>query len=286
MFGYTNAGKSTLINALVGEKVSIVSPRPQTTQKRILGVLTKGPAQIVFCDTPGIHPIKNKLDKFMEWEIEETIPGLQGALFLVDSTIIDPEKDRAFLEKLFAGADFPIGLCISKTDISSEEKRRKIIGEYRKFGNFSEIFEVSALRKKNLDLLLRTMLAWLPSGTHAYDSDYFTTQTEREIASETIREAAFQVLYHEVPHSLAVLIEEFKERANGKTYIQANLVLEKESQKKILIGTNGQGIKKLGVISREELNRTLGRDIFLELWVKVRPNWRKHSEMVGQMGYK
>jgi GTP-binding protein Era len=285
VLGRTNAGKSTLVNALVGEKVSIVSARPQTTRRRIMGVLTVGSCQMVFCDTPGLHAVRNRLDAFMESVIQETISGLQGALFLVDSASPYSDEDRVFLESLFRTADFPVALCLTKSDLSSPEDRRKLLAAYKVLGPFATVFEISSLKGTQLKHLRKEILTWLPDGPFAYDEEYFTASSEREIAAECIRESALHLYSHEIPHSLAVLIEDFKDREQGKTFVQANLYVERESQKKIIIGAGGAGIKRLGSMARAELKRILGRDIFLELWVKVRPNWRRDADLVKQMGY-
>ncbi len=285
VFGRANSGKSTLVNTLVGEKVSIVSARPQTTRKRILGVLTVGKSQIVFCDTPGLHAVKNRLDAFMDHEIVETVAGLVGALYLVDCVKPQIEEDKGNLERLFSGSKIPVCLLINKCDLLDPGKVTNILETYKNLWKFEATFAISSLSKQNLKKLQSHLLGRLPEGVHAYDSDFFTASPEREIAAEIIRETMLEQYFHEIPHSTAVLVEEFKERENGKTYISANLILERDSQKKIVVGKAGEGIKKLGSVSREKLNQILGRDIFLQLWVKVRANWRKNEEWVRRFGY-
>lgn len=287
VFGRANAGKSTLVNALVGEQVSIVSSRPQTTRRRILGILTRGESQIVFCDTPGLHAIRNELDSFMASEIESTTSGLQGALYLVDSKEPKIDEDSSYLSKLGPKlAGVTVFLVLNKIDCAEKDALDKLQDSYLKLFPFNKVFRVSAKNGDGLPQLLENLLAILPEGPHAYSPDEYTSLTEREIVEEVIREVLLQKYYHEVPHSVAVVVEEFKERENGKTFISANLFLEKENHKKIVIGQNGEGIKTIGSIARERLNQLLGRDIFLQLWVKVRPNWRKSKEWVRRLGYK
>jgi len=285
VFGRANAGKSTIVNALVGEKVSIVSPKPQTTRRRVLGVITQGPSQIVFCDTPGLHPIRNKLDAFMDFEIESTVSGLQGAVFVVDAGDPDPATDKEHLIRLFSKAGFPITLVLNKIDLISRGRLDELKNEYAQLAPFAGTFEVCGKDRESLKPLFGYLLEGIPEGPHAYDVDYYTSLTEREIVAEAIREAVLRRFFHEVPHSVAVLIDEFKERENGKTYVSAELIVERESQKKIIIGKGGEEIKALGMVARTQLNQMLGRDIFLQLWVKVRPNWRKNEEWVRRMGF-
>ena len=285
VFGRANAGKSTIVNALVGEKVSIVSPKPQTTRRRVLGVLTKGSSQIVFCDTPGLHSIKNKLDAFMDNEIVSTASGLQGAIYVVDSGDPQPDIDKEHLDRLFGKAKFALSLVFNKIDLVSKTVIQELQESYAKLASFARVFTVSAKEKDSLQDLFQFLMEGLPEGPHAYDVDFYTSSTEREIVAEAIREEVLRRFFHEVPHSVAVLIDEFKERESGKTYISAELILERDSQKKIIIGKGGEEIKALGVAARTKLNQMLGRDIFLQLWVKVRPNWRKNEEWVRRMGY-
>ncbi|HOY66265.1 MAG TPA: GTPase Era [Candidatus Ozemobacteraceae bacterium] len=288
VFGRANAGKSTLVNALVGEKVSIVSKRPQTTRRRILGILTRGEAQIVFCDTPGLHAIKNRLDAFMAREIEATAEGLQGALYLVDLTDPRTEEDEAHLRDLqsWLGRETPLFLVLTKMDNPKKADPAKITEAYAGLASFAGVFRVSSERGTGLEELQKAVLGLLVPSPHAYEADLFTSQTEREIVEETIREVILETYYHEVPHSVAVLVEQFTERPNGKTFIEAHLVIERESHRKILIGREGSGLKSVGSIARERLNGILGRDIYLQLWIKVRPNWRKQDTWVRNLGYR
>ncbi len=286
VFGRANAGKSTLVNALVGERVSIVSNRPQTTRKRIMGILTDNDSQLVFCDTPGLHAVKNRLDAFMHTEIMATVRGLQAGMYLVDLSDIRPEEDREYLSQLNPEASMPLFLVLNKKDLVDPAVVKKTTKVYEEFYPFARIFAISAGKKKWLDELLVALQKAVPEGVYAYDPDFYTNQTEREIVEEVVREVALHKFHQEVPHSIAVQVEEFKERENGKTYIEATLVVEKESHKKIIIGKGGEGIKTLGKIAREKLNELLGRDIFLKLWLKVRVNWRRDDQWIARLGYR
>jgi len=285
VFGRANAGKSTLVNALVGERVSAVSAKPQTTRRRILGILTEGGNQVVFCDTPGFHPIRNKLDAFMDGEIRSTIAGLQGALFLIDALDYDPDEDARLLGEIAAKAQVPLYLVVNKIDLVDPKLLDGIVEVYGKLAGFAGNVRISAREGKGLEPLRQLVFSLLIAGEHAFAADDYTDQTEREIVEDVVREAILERYYHEIPHSVAVMVEEFKERDNGKTWVQVNIFLEKDSQKRILIGTGGKGIKELGVVARQRLNQQLGRDIFLELWVKVRRQWRRSEEWVRRMGY-
>lgn len=286
LFGRANAGKSTLVNLLVGEKVSIVSKKPQTTRKRILGILTVDDCQMVFCDTPGLHSIKNKLDKYMNDEIAATLNGLQGGLYLADLSDLMPESDKEYLSQLNPNGDTDIFLVLNKSDLVDENTINQAKETYKELYPFKEIFVVSSKKKKGHLKIINKLKKILISGPFAFDPDYYTNQSEREIAEEIVREAILKTYHQEVPHSVAVQVDEFKERENGKTYISATLYVEKEAHKKIIIGKNGEGIKNLGSVARQKLNEMLERDIFLELWVKVRENWRQNEQWVSRLGYK
>ena len=286
LLGRTNAGKSTLVNRIVGEAVSIVSNLPQTTRKRALGIYTQDDVQIVFCDTPGLHPAKNKLDEWMNSEIAATLTALDGALYLVDSSDPDLESDLAYFAEMPALKNFPVFLVFSKSDLIDEEKRKKLLEIYEGAFSFKEIYFISAHKKKGLFKLLNGIIKILPEGEFVYNPDEYTAQTEREMVEEYIREAVLRMYRQEVPHSVTVEVNEFKERENGKTYIDAVIYAEKESHKKILIGKSGTSIKKVGETARIKLNKTLGRDIYLSLWVKIRQNWRSSEEWIKRLGYK
>lgn len=288
VLGRANAGKTTLVNALVGEKVAIVGPRPQTTRRRIMGVRTRGRDQFVFCDTPGLHAVRHALDGFMREEVHETLPGLALALYLVDASAPAWDEDAAHLADLLAaGLACPVALVVAKCDRVRERARLdEIVARARALHPFVAVCEVAATKDRGLEPLLDVAAAHLPPGPHPYDADTYTLEPERDIAAEVIREQILARYRHEVPHALAVVVEEFKERDGGKTYIRAVLHPERESHKKILVGRGGSAIKALGTAARLELNRMLGRDIFLELWVKVVPGWRKKAAWLRRLGYR
>jgi GTP-binding protein Era len=287
VFGRANAGKSTLVNALVRENVSIVSSRPQTTRKRIMGILTtKDGAQLVFCDTPGLHKIKNRLDAFMHTEILATLKGLQAGMYLVDLADMRIEEDKLYLDQMTNDFEFPVILVLNKEDLVDSQTLKKAEQEYAELYNFSSIKTISARKQSNLLELLHELKTIVPEGPHAYDPDYYTSLTEREIVEEVIRQVVLENFRQEVPHSVAVVVEQFKQRPAGKTFIEANLFVEKPSHKPIIVGKAGAGIKNLGKVSRQRLNRLLGRDIFLQLWVKIRENWRRSDEWIQRFGYK
>ena len=286
IFGRANAGKSTLVNLLVGEKVSIISKKPQTTRKRILGILTEDNIQMVFCDTPGLHNIKNKLDKYMEDEIIATIKGLDAGLYLVDLSDLKPDNDSEYIAKIKPDKKIPVFLVLNKSDLVDETTINKAKEIYLDLYPFEGVFVISAKKKKGHLQLLNKLKKLMPTGDFAYDAEYYTNQSEREIVEETIREVILHTFHQEVPHSVAVQIEQFKERENGKTYIEATLYVEKEAHKRIIVGKNGESIKNLGQISRQKLNEMLERDIFLQLWVKVRDNWRHNEQWISRLGYR
>lgn len=286
VFGRANAGKSTLVNALVGERVSIVSKRPQTTRKRIMGILTADDCQLVFCDTPGLHSIKNKLDAFMHSEIIATVKGLQAGLYLADLSDLKAEDDRDYLSQLNPDSKMPLFLVLNKKDLVEEAAVASAKELYAGFYQFTRVFVVSADQREGTAEILAELQKHVPEGPFAYDPEFYTNQSEREIVEEVIREVALQNFYQEVPHSIAVQVEQFKERETGKTYVEATVYVEKDGHKKIIIGKGGEGIKNLGLVARQRLNDLLGRDIFLQLWIKVRANWRRDEQWVARLGYR
>jgi GTP-binding protein Era len=286
VFGRANAGKSTLVNALVGERVSIVSKRPQTTRKRIMGILTADDCQLVFCDTPGLHAVRNKLDAFMHGEILATVKGLQAGMYLADLSDLKSDEDREYLAQLNPESQMPLFMVLNKADLVEEAAIASAIELYSGFYPFKAVFAISADKKQGLKKLLSALQGVVPEGPFAYDPEFFTSQSEREIVEEVIREVALHNFYQEVPHSIAVQVEQFKERETGKTFVEATIYVEKEGHKKIIIGKGGDGIKALGQIARERLNDLLGRDIFLQLWIKVRANWRRDEQWIARLGYK
>ena len=285
VIGRPNVGKSTFMNALIGEKVAIVSPKPQTTRKRIRGILTRPDAQIIFLDTPGIHHPQHKLGEFMVETAYRTIPDADVIVFMVDASVWPTEEDREIAERL-RKLDRPKILLMNKADLISIEEAQPRADAYLELGPFDEWFLTSVLEGRDLDKILDTIVKFLPEGPRFYPADLITDQTEREIAAELVREAALHFLKQEVPHAVEVQVDEFKERENGMVYIAATIYVERDSQKRIVIGKGGSMLKQIGQHARRELEHFLGRPVYLDLWVKVRPKWRRNERILRYWGYK
>ena len=283
--GKPNVGKSTLINDFLGCKLSIVTPKPQTTRKKIMGVLTKEEFQIVFYDTPGIMEPKYELQKYMVREAYDAVEDADVVLMMAEPFEPPAEKDKDLFEKV-SRLDIPVILAINKVDLVEKDSLIPIISAYDKLFKFAEIVPISALKGTNLDLMLSLIVKYLPEGEPFYPEDYMTDYNERFLASEIIREKVFEFYGEEIPYSTTVEIEEFKEREAGKDFIKAIIYVERDSQKGIIIGENGKAIKRVGVIAREEIERQIGRKVFLELWVKVMEKWRKDKKKMYKLGYK
>ena len=283
--GKPNVGKSTLINDFLGCKLSIVTPKPQTTRKKIMGVLTKEEYQIVFYDTPGIMEPKYELQKYMVKEAYEAIEDADVILMMAEPFEPPAEKDKDFFEKL-SHLNIPVILAINKVDLVEKDSLIPILSAYDKRFKFAEIVPISALKGTNLDLMLNLVVKYLPEGEPFYPEDYMTDYNERFLASEIIREKVFEFYGEEIPYSTTVEIEEFKEREAGKDFIKAIIFVERDSQKGIIIGENGKAIQRVGVIAREEIEKQTGRKVYLELWVKVMEKWRKDKKKMYKLGYK
>mgnify|MGYP001608969185 FL=1 len=283
--GKPNVGKSTLINDFLGCKLSIVTPKPQTTRKKIMGVLTKEGYQIVFYDTPGIMEPKYELQKYMVKEAYEAIEDADVILMMAEPFEPPAEKDKDFFEKL-SHLNIPVILAINKIDLVEKDSLIPILSAYNQRFNFAEIVPISALKGISLDLMLNLVVKYLPEGDPFYPEDYMTDYNERFLASEIIREKVFEFYGEEIPYSTTVEIEEFKEREAGKDFIKAIIFVERDSQKGIIIGENGKAIKRVGVIAREEIEKQTGRKVYLELWVKVMEKWRKDKKKMYKLGYK
>ena len=287
ILGKPNVGKSTLVNALLGQKIAAVSPRPQTTRRRQLGILTTGTAQLVFVDTPGIHAPKHKLGQFFNQEAGEALDGVDVVLFLVDASTDPDDEDRLvadLLRSLRRKPDMVLGL--NKIDLLPPgvlELRRKA---YLSLVPDAETAAFSAARRDGLVELLAALESRLSVRPPEFPEDQVTDLYEREIAMELIREAALIYLQKEVPHALAVRLDEFSERDNGNAYIAATLFVERESQKGIVIGEGGMMLKRIGSAARKEIEAMSGRKAFLELRVKVAKDWRNDESALRRFGYK
>ncbi len=286
VIGRPNVGKSTLMNQYVGEKVAIVSSKPQTTRSRILGILTEDDFQIIFVDTPGIHRPLHRLGQIMVDTATHVIPDADVVLFMVDVSVLPKKEDEMIVDILEQSASAPTILVLNKMDLLSPEKVKAHAESYLELVPFHEAWMMTvATEGVNLGELLRRIVARLPEGPRYYPREYITDQTEREIAAELIREQVLRRTYHEVPHSIAVVVEEFKEREQGVTYIAANVFVEKESQKGIIIGRRGRMIRQIGSDARQAVERFIGGKVYLDLWVKVRKGWREDERQLRRLGF-
>ncbi len=284
--GRPNVGKSTLINAFLQQKIAAVSPKPQTTRKIQLGILTLDNAQIIFMDTPGIHKPVHKLGEYMNDAAIETLEDADIILWLVDASAPPTNEDEIVASRLAKlKSEAPVLLALNKVDLISGEalEERQVI--YQKLLPKARPLRVSALNGYQIEQLTQEIIALLPEGEPFYDEDQVTDLYEREIAAELIREAALLHLRDEVPHALAVRIDEFKERSETSAYLGATLLVERDSQKGIVIGKGGEMLKAIGSTARKEIEAMSGRKIFLELRVKVNKNWRNDPFVLKLLGY-
>lgn len=283
LIGRPNVGKSTLMNRLVGQKIAITSNKPQTTRNRIQTVLTSEEGQIVFLDTPGIHKAKNKLGDYMVNVAERTIGEVDVALWLVEPTTFIGAGERHIIEQL-KKVKTPVILVINKTDTVKRDEVFAFIDAYRGEFDFQEIVPVSALKGDNTDELVKCIMKYLPYGPAFYDEDTVTDQPLRQIAAELIREKALRLLEDEIPHGIAVTIESMKEK--GKIcHIEATIICEKESHKGIVIGKGGAMLKRIGQAARREIENVLEMQVNLQLWVKVKKDWRDSDTLIKNFGY-
>jgi len=283
IIGRPNAGKSTLLNRFVGQKVAIVTSKPQTTRNRIQGIVTRPEGQIVFIDTPGLHEAKTVLNRHMMREVAAALEGIDVLLMMVDASRTLPHADSLLLErgKRFAGKAI---LALNKTDRLPKPKLLPLIDAFANEFPFVALVPVSALKGDGCEELLQEILKHLPEGEPFFPEDQVTDQPERFLVSEIIREKAIDLTYHEVPHALAVVVEKFEELPN-LLRIQATLNVERDSQKKILIGHKGEMLKKVGTAARKELEGLLGTRVFLGLYVKVAPDWRENPQKVRELDW-
>jgi len=286
VLGKPNVGKSTLVNALLGQKIAAVSPRPQTTRRRQLGILTTETAQMIFVDTPGIHAAKHKLGQFLNQEAGEALEGVDVALLLVDASAEPDEDDQRAAELLTSLRRPPrLVLGLNKIDLLGETKLVERQAAYQALVPQAEAIAFSAATRQGLDGLLAALEARLPERPPEYPEDQLTDLYEREIAADLIRESALLMLREEVPHGVNVRIDEFKERSEEMVYIHATLFVERDSQKGIVIGEGGKMLKKIGSAARAEIEAMGGRKAFLELRVKVEKDWRNREDVLRRFGY-
>ena len=290
--GKPNVGKSTLMNAYLGQKISIVSPKPQTTRDRLLGILTlekergdPADAQIIFVDTPGIHQPHHRLGEYMVETAVSAIPDADVVLFLVDVSRAPNDEDRQIAEILRQASRVPVLLVLNKADLLPMEDASSRVEAYQALGEFDDWLLVSALKGKDLGLLLTKTVERLPIGPRYYPEEQVTDQQLRFMAAELVREQVMRHLLEEIPYSVAVVVDQFKERSETMTYISANIFVERETQKAIILGKNGKMIKRIGGDARREIEELLATRVYLELWVKVRKKWRRSKEELRKLGY-
>lgn len=285
IIGRPNVGKSTLLNHIMGEKLSIVSSKPQTTRNNIQTVLTSEDYQMVFVDTPGIHKPRHKLGEYMVKVAKDALKEVDVVLFLTNPSDEIGKGDSMILEQL-REIDVPVYLVLNKIDENTQERVAKTLKAYSDFFSFKEIIPISALKGKNVETLLDLMKKELPEGPQYYPSEMITDVQERFIVSETVREKALRLLSEEVPHGIAVDIIQMKKNEIGTYHIEVDLLCEKASHKGIIIGKNGQTLKKIGEYARKDLEKFLNCKVNLKIWVKVRKEWRDNPMLLKELGYK
>ncbi len=285
VIGRPNVGKSTLSNRLVGQKISIVSSKPQTTRNKIRLILTKDDYQIVFLDTPGIHVPKSKLGSYMVKSANTTLNEVDVILYLIEPSRKIGEQDNLILQKLET-VDTPVFLVINKIDTVDKEQLLEVMNVYSKRYNFAEIIPISAEKDQNIDTLMNLMRANLQEGPMYYDEELVTDEPERQIVSEIIREKALRQLQDEIPHGIAVVVERMTvEKDRDLVSISATIYCERDSHKGIIIGKKGDKLKRIGTDARRDIERLLGSKVFLETFVKVKKDWRDSDFLLKNFGY-
>jgi GTP-binding protein Era len=285
IIGRPNVGKSTLLNQVVGQKVAIMSDKPQTTRNKIHGVYTTDSSQIVFLDTPGIHKPQSKLGDYMMKVAESTFREVDAILFLVDVVDGIGGGDRYIIEQL-QNVKTPVILVLNKIDQVHPETLLPIIEKYSKLYDFAEIIPISARNGNNVTTLLEQTAKYLSEGPQYYPADQITDHPEQFVCAELIREKILHLTREEIPHSIAVAIEDMKVEPNGVVHISAIIFVERDSQKGIIIGKKGELLKEIGKRARHDIESLLGSKTFLELWVKVQKDWRNHERVLRELGFR
>lgn len=285
LIGRPNVGKSTLMNHLIGQKIAITSNKPQTTRNRIQTVYTSKEGQIVFLDTPGIHKAKNKLGEYMVNVAERTLKEVDVVLWLVEPTSFIGKGERHIAEQL-KKTNLPVILIMNKIDMVDKSKIETYMAGYKELCDFADMIPVCALRGVNMDRVIHAIMRYLPYGPKYYDDDTVTDQPQRQIAAELIREKALRCLEEEIPHGIAVSIEKMTERPSGDIMdIEATIICERDSHKGIVIGKGGAMLRKIGTQARREVENMLEMQVNLQLWVKVKKDWRDSDYMIKNFGY-
>ncbi|GGB29095.1 GTPase Era [Virgibacillus dakarensis] len=285
IIGRPNVGKSTFLNRVIGQKIAIMSDKAQTTRNKIQGVLTQDDAQIVFIDTPGIHKPKHRLGDFMVQIAENTLNEVDAILFMINAKEGYGKGDQYIIDRL-QQVKKPVFLIINKIDLIHPDDLFPLIELYKGKYDFEEIIPISALQGNNVDHMLDVLKAHLPSGPKYYPDDQVTDHPERFIISELIREKVLQLTREEVPHSIAVVIENIEKRDSNAIFIQATVITERKSQKGILIGKHGSMLKEIGKKARADIEALLGTKVYLELWIKVQKDWRNRQSQLRELGFR
>lgn len=285
IIGRPNVGKSTFINRVIGQKIAIMSDKPQTTRNKIQGVYTTENSQIIFIDTPGIHKPKHKLGDFMMKVAQNTLKEVDLILFMINAEEGLGRGDEYIMERL-KETDTSVFLVVNKIDRVHPDDLLLLIDQYREKFEFQEIVPISALQGNNIETLLGQIEAYLPEGPQYYPSDQVTDHPERFIISELVREKVLHLTREEIPHSVAVVVDSIEKRENHAVYIAATIVVERNSQKGIIIGKQGRMLKEIGKRARVDIENLLGSKVFLELWVKVQKDWRNRLSQLRDFGFR
>jgi GTP-binding protein Era len=284
--GRPNVGKSTLTNRLIGQKIAIVSPKPQTTRNRLMGILTRPNAQVIFLDTPGIHAPQHRLGEILVEVAADTLQDADLVLWVVDVSVAPTDEDKRVAGLLDSVPPERILVALNKADKLQPEHVRENTAAYEGLAHGAPSELISATRGDNLERLLEMIVAALPLGPRFYPEEEVTDQQERFMAAELVREQVLLKLREEVPHSIAVSVEEFKPRSEEMTYIRAVIYVERDSQKLIVLGKDGSMLKQIGQAARESIQELIGTKVYLDLWVKVRPKWRSDDAELRRLGYR
>ncbi|WP_068674329.1 GTPase Era [Oceanobacillus sp. Castelsardo] len=285
IIGRPNVGKSTFLNRVIGQKIAIMSDKPQTTRNKIQGVLTTNDSQIIFIDTPGIHKPKHRLGDFMVQVAENTLNEVDAVIFMINAKEGYGRGDQ-FIMDLLQKAKTPVFLIINKIDLVHPDDLFPLIDEYKDKVDFEEIIPISALQGNNVTHLLDVLKSHLPEGPQYYPEEQITDHPERFIITELIREKVLELTREEIPHSIAVVMENLEKRESNAVFIQATIVTERKTQKGILIGKQGSMLKEIGKKARKDIEALLGSKVYLELWVKVKKDWRNKQSQLHEFGFR